>query len=165
MKNFPYLRTMAIAALCFSLTSCTEDQLTSSPISVDTAQVATVNGVAYAELNLQNAGKEFAPVGTKLLVTIPYSQLNPAATQGNWEKMITVGENGAYSVELPSTNKGVMVTITPTEFIANLILEQNSQNSTKKTIYSSNPVSTSVKKGLTTFIDITYYFKSQEMFN
>lgn len=165
MKNLFYLSVLCIFALNLSLTSCTEDQLTSSKISVDTTQVATVAGIAYAELDLQKSGKEFAPAGTSLLITVPYSELNSDVEKGNWEEMITVGENGTYSVEVPSNNKGVTVTITPTDFTADLKLENNSQFPTQTTVYTSDPVTASVKVGLTSFSDINYTIKSKEELN
>lgn len=165
MKNLFYLSALGIFAFSLLFTSCTEDQLTSSEISVDATQVATVAGIAYAELDLQKSGKEFVPAGTSLLITVPYSELNSDVEKGNWEEMITVGENGAFSVEVPSNNKGVTVTITPTDFTADLKLENSSQFPTQTTVYTSADVITSVKVGLTSFNDVTYTIKSQEELN
>ncbi len=162
MKKIFYLTILTVLGLGLSVTSCTEDQLTSSAIMVDTTQVATLSGVVYAELNLQTAGKEIAPAGTNLLVTIPLSDLSSNANQGNWEKMITVGQNGAYSVEVPSNNKGVTVTVTPTDFTADLTLENNAQFPVQKTVYTIAQTTAKVKAGLTTYLDITYGIKSQE---
>ena len=163
MKRFNYSFALAILALSFSMFSCSEDELTSSPIEVDLTQSAVVKGIAYAELDLQTNGAEFAPQGTSLMVTIPYSDLSSNAKSGNWSKVVTVGANGAFEVTVPSNNKGVTVTIKPTDFTADLKLENGSQIATQKTVYTSAEITASVKAGLTSFNNINFSIKSSEV--
>ncbi len=115
MKKMNYLSIFGLLAV-ISFSSCKDEPIVvSSAVTVATKDSATISGYVTAELNLQSAGFEAVPAGTSLLVSLPYSDLNSSAT-GNWQKTITVGADGKYSVKVPTNTKGVTVKITALDF-------------------------------------------------
>jgi len=98
--------------------SCNEEAIVTSAISISTKDSATITGYVTADLNLQSAGNEAAPTGTTFVISVPYSSLNASATTGKWQKTVTVGTDGTYTVKVPTNTSGVNVTITPTNFDA-----------------------------------------------
>jgi hypothetical protein len=114
MKKTKLFSILTILVL-ISLSSCKDEPVVSSAVTVATKDSATISGYVTAELNLQSAGLEAVPAGTSILVSVPYSQLNATAT-GNWLKTETVGTDGKYSVKIPTNSKGVTVTFTPSAF-------------------------------------------------
>ncbi len=71
MKKVIFLAAMSLLAL-LALTSC-EENVVSTPVSVDLVPKAKISGRASAELNLQTAGLEAAPAGTELFVEVNYN--------------------------------------------------------------------------------------------
>ena len=120
MKKMKFFGVIAALSLV-AFSSCKEEVVVSSPITVATKDSATISGFVTADLNLQKAGNEAVPAGTQLMVTIPYSDLNSSAS-GTWQKFIvTVGDSGKYSVKIPTNTKGVRVTIAPMPFTYNQV--------------------------------------------
>jgi hypothetical protein len=120
MKKMKFFGVIAALSLV-AFSSCKDEVVVSSPITVATKDSATISGFVTADLNLQKAGNEAVPAGTQLMVTIPYSDLNSTAS-GTWQKfVVTVGDSGKYSVKVPTNTKGVRVTIAPIPFTYNQV--------------------------------------------
>ncbi len=116
MKKVFFILTIALYSL-ISFTGCDKTE------SVDpgTPPNATIKGIVYANLDLSEAGPEYAPVGTKLFFRINAKDLmlSPDAN-AKYETLMystTVGANGMYSISLPSANHAkVEVTIEANDF-------------------------------------------------
>ena len=116
MKKMNYLSVFALLAV-IGFSSCKDEPIVvSSAVTVATKDSAVISGYVTAELNLQSAGMEAVPAGTSILVSLPYSELNSAAT-GNWLRTVTVGTDGKYSVKVPTNSNGVTVMILPSTFV------------------------------------------------
>ena len=117
MSKLNFLSIIAMVSL-LGFGSCKNDDLVSSPVSVDKMPKAIITGYVTAETNLQSVGAEVAPAGTKLLVELNYADINGAAT-GKWQDSVTIDANGKYTLHVPADANGVNVTITPVPFEAN----------------------------------------------
>ena len=63
---------------------------------------------------------EYAPEGTEIHFRVSKSEYNPTAPTDQMLKFTsTVGANGNYSINLPTTNEGVNVEISFDDFLAN----------------------------------------------
>ena len=155
MKFFGVIAALSLVAF----SSCKEEVVISSPITIATKDSATISGFVTADLSLQKAGNEGVPAGTQLMVTIPYSDLNSYAS-GTWQKFIvTVGDSGKYTVKIPTNTKGVRVTITPMPFTYNQVQAYTggSQVPALKLQYSGASASqNSVVSGQNASININY---------
>jgi hypothetical protein len=109
------LRLSLVSFLClFLITSCDKEK-EASPLSVDMAKTATLKGYVYAELDKTTAGMENAPEGTKVILTIEYSDLNSSST-GIWKDTVKIESNGTFEVQVPADDDGVTVTVAPLSF-------------------------------------------------
>ncbi|MDD3078351.1 MAG: hypothetical protein PHH37_04485 [Paludibacter sp.] len=157
MKKLCYLLVMAIIAIT-GFVSC-EDAVVSTPLTVDTTlsgAKATISGYVTAEMNLQTYGNEVVPEGTKLLVEVFYSDLNPAATNGKWADTVSVAADGTYSIVVPADANGVSVIMTPFPFQASQVQQSGEQNAEITKAYSSASVSVSIKSGEMKTQDFVY---------
>jgi hypothetical protein len=152
-KNF-ILLTVIGTILTFS--SCKEDTVVSSPLTVNTLPNAVITGYVCAEMNLQTAGSEFAPQGTKLLVEVNFSDINPTATTGKWQDTVIVGANGRYIINAPSDANGVNVRITPFTYEANQTQAYGAFYSQVKKSYSTLPFIMGIRSGQTLTNDFAY---------
>lgn len=139
---------------CFS--SCKDDTVVSSPLTVNTLPNAVITGYVSAEMNLQTVGSEFAPQGTKLLVEVNYIDINPTATTGKWQDTVIVGANGKYIINAPSDANGVNVRITPFTFEANQTQAYGAFFLQVKKSYSTLPFIIGIRSGQTLTNDFTY---------
>ena len=163
MKKSKFLPFVAALAL-IGLGSCTDALVTSTPVYVDLLPKATISGYVTADLNLQNYGKEFAPVDTKLLVEVNYADINPAATAGKWKDTVTVTADGKYSVSVPTDASGVTVTITPFSFEADQIQPYNAFYQTVKMVYSSSKTNVAIVAGQSVVQNIDFTASSLPTF-
>jgi hypothetical protein len=147
----------AAAVLLFA--AC--EEVESTDLTLDLTKKATVRAYFYAELDYTILGDEFAPNGTKVIVSIPNSSFNSSAS-GNWVDSATIN-NGMIEIEVPATNAGVTVTITPAEFVYDQKQAANQNSSIIKKIFSVSAVQTiaSVKPGETRTKQIDYNTMTQ----
>lgn len=117
MKKMNFFVAFA-TVVSIGLMSCKEEAVVSSAITIATKDSATITGYVTADLNLQTAGNEAVPAGTSFVVSVPYSALNASATSGKWQKTVSLGADGKYTVKVPSNSSGVSVTISPINFDA-----------------------------------------------
>ncbi len=136
MKKIIYVSIIAVLS-AFTFTSCEQDVVT-SPVTVDLLPKANISGNVTAELNLQSYGKELAPSGTQLLVEINYSDLNStlSASAGKWKDTVTVDENGKYNLSVPAGVTTTTVTITPLPFEYNQVQSYGALYPTIKMAYT-----------------------------
>ena len=142
----------AAAVLLFA--AC--EEIESSDLTLDLTKKATVRAYLYAQLDQTIQGLEFAPNGTKVIVSIPNSAFNSTAS-GNWVDTATI-TNGLVQITVPATNAGVTVTFTPAEFTYEQVQAFGSNSATILKLYkSTTPGSlTTVKPGQIRTHEINY---------
>ncbi|MDI6401576.1 hypothetical protein QLX67_06175 [Balneolaceae bacterium ANBcel3] len=117
MRNITFLLYAFLAAFLFAgLTGCNDD-VTTSALTVDMMEEATVTVYLYAELDRTELGLEYAPDGTRVLASVEYSNLNPSASSGSYMDTLEV-QGGMIEVTMPVTSSGTTVTFFPQEFVA-----------------------------------------------
>ncbi|MCX7985966.1 MAG: hypothetical protein N2662_03405 [Bacteroidales bacterium] len=131
------LPTLLLAGVGF--TSC-DKEVDSTALVVNLSRTITVKGYVYAELNNRSAGLEYAPAGTKIFFSIPYSDLNPTAVTGKWSDTTTVDDNGQFTIQIPVDDNGVNLTIEAQPFEYNQIQPFGSNSNSIKKFYSAAPV-------------------------
>ncbi|MDR1585448.1 MAG: hypothetical protein LBS07_04645 [Prevotellaceae bacterium] len=142
-----FLFTVALA-LAFS--ACQKYDV-SEPVSADKMAKATVSGVVYANTDLTNTDKEFAPAGTKLKFTASYSDLGITTNTGTFAAETTVQANGTYSISLPAKASDITYTISCEDFVAD---EVNRYKTVKKIFTATSDQS--VKQGFNYVKNIDY---------
>ncbi|MDR3093546.1 MAG: hypothetical protein LBU62_02740 [Bacteroidales bacterium] len=141
----------AVAATVFSFNSCSKDDPAAAVNPDIFTDKATIEGVAYIQNAYgQSASDTYAPEGTKLSFSIPYSGsygLGVAGSSGYYVATATVGANGAYSVELPARADGkpVQVAISSDDFIFDTAQENGDK---KSVVYSLGTTSQYIVAGL-----------------
>jgi hypothetical protein len=131
-------RTLGVLALAsgLALTGCKKD-IETSDFTLDQTKQGTVKAYVYAEFNKQTNGKEYAPDGTMVILSIDASQLNGniAAGKAKWTDTVTV-KNGMIEKKVPTTNKGVTVTLIANEITGDQTQEYATVPTTIKKYYS-----------------------------
>ena len=109
---------LAVSAMFF--TSCKKYDA-SEPLDLGTLPKVTLTGIVYAQLDETTPTLEFAPAGTTVSVSIPYSNFNLDATAtGNYIQSSVIGADGKYSIQIPVVTEGVTATISFSEFTHNV---------------------------------------------
>jgi hypothetical protein len=144
-----------LMASAILFTGC-KDEIITSELTLDLSKKATVQAYIYAELNLTNQGLEYAPNGTRVLISIPNSAFNPSAS-GNWIDTLYVN-NGFVQATVPVTSNGVTVQFIPAEFTYDQIQPYGSTSSVITKLYKYVGTNTigSVKPGEIRTQQITY---------
>jgi hypothetical protein len=110
MKKLFYPAIFLIATVFFFNGCADEDP--AQGVSVDTFPRATIEGYAYLNINQSStAVVKYAPEGTLLSFTIPYSGLGISGSSGNYVKTTPVKADGSYAVELPARADGTPVSV------------------------------------------------------
>lgn len=109
MKKLIFPTFVMILFMGIILSSCEKYEKSSSyTIDEESAVKATVEGIVRAELDLTQPGMEFAPSGTKIYIKIAVNEYVPNAPEDRYKIFTTtVGGDGKYSIEIPSSAKGV----------------------------------------------------------
>lgn len=142
------IKTVLAALVVFAavfMVSCDKDE-TASNLTVNLLQKGTIKGYVYAELDLTSAGLENAPVGTQVILSVPYSQLNSSAS-GMWKDTVEVNAEGFFVAEVPTGNASVSVSIMPQPFEAIQIQELGSYEPEVRKIYTYGSMITKVSSG------------------
>ncbi len=151
MKKFSIF--VFLVAICLIITSCEKDE-ESTPTPMDKA---TVTGFVYADLDLTDAGAEFAPAGTKITLWVNTQDyvLDPIAgtTYPRRYFETTVNDQGKYSINVDVGNKPVTVNIEPGDFWYN---QQINDTVTDIKKYSCTPTTVNVISGQTKIHDINF---------
>jgi len=155
MKKLSFLLIIA-AFLGITVFNSCEKIEQSSPITINdtTKTLAYVKGKVYAELDYTNLSTEYAPAGTEIFFKVDVSQYDMNVNAGERYYVVngSIDALGNYSVEIPSTTKGVTVTIIPDDF-EYLV---NNGTGTAREVFSTNSLTTFVVQGQTSIVDIAY---------
>lgn len=158
MKNRIF-KIVSFAFLLALVTAC-EENLKSDPVEIDLKQTATIEGSVSVELDYKVAGLEKAPEGTKLVVSIPLSQLymgSRISPIGNWTDTVFVDANGHFSISVPTNSNGVNVTITPTDFYSDVTLPYYYSSESAMASFEASTISINgVYVGITKIRNIEY---------
>ena len=108
--------TVVTATMIF--TSCKKYEV-SEPLDLEKLPKVTISGTVYANLDETVPELQFAPEGTKLRISIPYSAYDASNTSGGYYvQTIALDSKGEYSVEIPTVSRGVSATISFADFTA-----------------------------------------------
>jgi len=153
MKTVKILLSLVVVAGVL-LTSCKKDD---EP-TPSTPTKATVTGYVYADLDLTEAGFEYAPSGTKIMAWVDTEELfvnpNPALTYPKKFYEATVGADGKYSLSIEVGNNPVTVNIEPGDFWFN---QQVTIDDVEVKKYSMVPVSIDVLNNQTKILDLVFF--------
>jgi hypothetical protein len=118
MKNIAILAVI-FGAFVFT-TSCKKIEEPTAVNVIESAGTATISGIAYADLDDTDPEDEFAPSGTKLLITVNQNQFPGATTYANnGNKLMytaTVGAQGAWSVTVKAPKTAITAVVWPQDF-------------------------------------------------
>jgi len=146
-----------LAVLSVSFFSSCEKIEQSSPITINDSSTTTaiISGFVYAQLDNTVTGYEFAPSGTKLYFKIDVSQLDMNVGEGERFYIVngTVGANGAFSVKVPATSKGVDVEILADDFTYDV---KTGAATTETKEFELVPIVSSVIQGQSVVEDLYY---------
>jgi hypothetical protein len=143
MKNVSKFFYAVMVLLAAVLSSCDKDVET-SPVTTEDFAKGTIKGYVYAQLDLTNYGYEAAPVGSKVIITMPYSELG-LNNSGNLIDTVLLGSDGSFSYEIPADGDGVNVTVKVIDFIYKQKQAFGDQHDYKNSLYSSKTVTYNVK--------------------
>jgi hypothetical protein len=146
---------LPLLLILFIMSSCDKEE-DSTKLVVNLSRTITVKGYVYAELNEKTAGLEYAPAGTLLYCSIPYSDLNSVASMGKWADTAVVDENGQFSITVPVDDNGVNLTIEAIPFEYNQVQPFGSSSTTIKEVYSAAPVTRNVSTTSNSIIEVFY---------
>lgn len=157
MKKLFALVTMTAVML---FTGC-EDDIETSSLKLDMSNEATITTYVYAELDNTSQGPEYAPDGTKVIVSVDYSEFNPSANSGNWADTLTVN-NGTVEATVPVSADGVTVDFTLAEFVHEQVQSPGAASPTIERIYSvpGGSMLPNVKPGESKIHEISYTSRS-----
>lgn len=150
---------LVLLSTSFYFVSCDKDEDTESPEMT----TAIITGKVEAELDLSNTGIENAPQGTKLFARINAEDLVTNPINGyNYEDIVfetNIDNDGNYSFTINAGVSSVNVEIFGNEFRHNQLLYYESGNPVRQEKVYSLPanITTSVSKGTTRILDLTYF--------
>lgn len=158
MRNIAFL-ALIFGAFIFT-TSCKKIVEPTALNVIENAGSATISGIAYADLDDQDAEPEFAPTGTKVTVAIDQNDFPGASTYNNNPNLLlyttTVGANGAWSVTVKAPKTPIAATIILDPFRATYT--DFGGNDTDDLIWSTGDQSVAVWEGNTSLVDFWYNF-------
>lgn len=154
MKQLRLCMSLLIGCMIMLFTSCDKEK-EASPVRVDLTKKATIKGYVFAELDMTSAGVEYAPQGTKILVSVDYSDLNNSA-DGSWKDTTMVDGNGVFMVQVPADDNGVTAKISPMPFEYNQVQEYGSYFEQVPKVYKANAANVSITSNEMEVIQVSY---------
>jgi hypothetical protein len=142
MKNLTKVFAIFLLLVAAFLISCDKEVETSS-LTVNNFPKATIQGFVYADLDLTNYGDEPVPQGTKVIVTMEYSELGLGT--GSLIDTVMCDNQGSFTCQVPADADGVDVTAKVVEFIYNQVQEFNFEYTTVLKSYPSGTIDFTVK--------------------
>jgi len=128
--------------------SC-DKEVETTPLKVDNFPKATIKGYVYADLDQTSYGYEKVPTGTKVIVTMPYSELG-ITSGGNLVITVEIQSDGTFEFTVPVDANGANVSVKIVDFIYDQLQTQqyNSKLTTiKKVFYGETVTYNNVKPG------------------
>lgn len=158
------MKKVAILAFAFGAfvftTSCKKIENPAPLNVIENAGTATISGIAYADLDDQDAEPEYAPTGTKVTVAIDQNDFPGASTYGNNPNLLlyttTVGANGAFSLTVKAPKTPIAATVVLDPFRATYT--DGGGNDTDDLIWSTGDQQVAVWEGNTSLVDFWYNF-------
>ncbi len=152
MKTLRILFSLLIV-VAFALTSCDkEEEQEAVPMPK-----AKLTGFVWADLDLNEAGLEYAPSGTKILVWVDTEDLfidpNAVITYPRKYYEATVGADGKYSIDIEVGNNPVTAVIAPGDFWYDQLINPT-DTETKR--YSMAPVTVTLLQKQTKIQDLVF---------
>ncbi len=153
MKSIKILLSLVVIA-GIMMSSCKKEEETEAvPM-----KKATITGFVYADLDLTEAGFEYAPAGTKISAWIDTEELylnpDPAVTYPKKYYETTVGGDGKFTLTIEVGNNPVNVHIEPGDFW----YDQEVDVDTYETkIYSMGEISIVAFQGQTQIVDLVFF--------
>lgn len=145
---------MAFLALLtsVSLTSCSKED-PAEPVDVSTYQTGSISGIAKAVFNHDATTTQYAPNGTKVFLTIEYteSEDESVVVKGMYADKTTINDGKFSFSNIPTLNGGVSVKITGDGFTANYTTASRSETHA----YSATANATVLPNG-TAFVTLNY---------
>ena len=130
MKKQFMFAAAVMTALAF--TSCKKYEV-SGPLDLSELQTVTIQGNMYADLDETNTTLEKAPQGLKVTVSIPFTDYNSTAGDGNHIVTTTTDANGKFSINVPVVSDGVDATIYFESFTASVNTQVGGNSNFEKT--------------------------------
>lgn len=122
MKKQIIIVCAAICAMIY-FSGC-EKEIVTTAFQIDSTQTATFQLYLRGELDASSDGMESIEDGTKVLISVNYSSLNPNFTgMGRWKTEATTS-NGMVSVEVPATDNGVPVYVRIDDFEHDYVVDE-----------------------------------------
>jgi hypothetical protein len=153
MKSIKILLSLAVIA-GIMMTSCKKDE---EPEATPMKK-ATITGFVYADLDLTEAGMEYAPAGTKISAWIDTEELflnpDPAVTYPRKYYETTVGGDGKFTLSIEVGNNPVTVNIEPGDF---WYQQEVAVDTYETKMYSMGGVTITAFQGQTKIIDIAFF--------
>ena len=130
MKNVSKAILACLVLFATFMTSC-DKEITTSPVTLDNSQKATIKGYVYANTDLTKLGYETAPAGTKVIITMAYNQITGiSSTAGSLNDTVQLAADGSFEYKVPADADGVDVDVA-IKFVFNQIQPLGSQNATR----------------------------------
>lgn len=109
------------ALLTASLTTSCDEDLTSTPLSIDDKDSTVLRIYPKADLDLSFEGDEAVPAGTMVTLTLSYDQFNSVGSGGASNSSIiltdTINSDGYIEFTVPVDDDGVNVYVTVSSFV------------------------------------------------
>lgn len=161
MKKRLFYGILAVIATVL-LGSC-DDEIVSTPVTINLLPKANITGIVTAELDLQQAGEEPVPEGTLLFVEVNYSDINPSAF-GKWADTVAVAAGGRYEIAVPADADGVSVVITPMSFEAGQKQAYRSYYPEITKVYNAPSVTVMIRSGMQVSQNLSYTGSDSPLF-
>lgn len=155
-KRFFYAAAIAVLGTSVLLQSCKKEE----EVAENAKSYASLGGYAYAETDLTNAVEEYAPEGTKVVVTV-----NPVNYSSNPEAGVayetvtyatTIDDKGRFDFDsIEAYGNDIKATVMFSDFSA---LTKISDTEEERNTYSTGDETPSLVSGLHAEVDVTYNY-------
>ena len=150
---------VVIAAAAFS---CEKIENPEPIQAIDSTKTSIIKGKVYAELDLTEAGLEFAPEGTLVKVSIASQNFITSIGGVKYQPLTyttTVNSSGEYSIEVPALDQDITVSIYLSDFTATQIQGPNPEDKEDITfVPTSFPYNGKIVAGITKIYDLYYKY-------
>jgi hypothetical protein len=154
MKKFMSVFAAIFVMFAVLMVSCDKDE-TGTSFSVNLLKKATIKGYVYAQLDLTTDGLEKAPPATRIVISIPYNNLNSLAS-GNYKDTAFVNAEGSFEIEVPVGTNNATVTIIPLPFETNQVQALGSVETPIKKYYTMAASSITLSASDYEIVEIIY---------
>lgn len=135
MKNVSKAMLVCFVMFATFIVSC-DKEITTSPLTLDKSQKAIIKGYVYADLDQTKLGDEAVPAGTRVIISVPYSELGLTGS-GSLIDTLEIDNEGSFTYSVPVKLNGSEVTAKVIDFTYDQVqpLDFSNQNATIKKIF------------------------------